>query len=325
MDFSKQIEELTSVVNQEIRKLFLDKKPLSLYQPMFHLLSAGGKRIRPLLVILSCQAVGGKLENCLNAAVAVELLHTFTLVHDDIMDHDAIRRSKPTVHEKWDEATAILAGDGLVTLAYQVLLKTRHPDLQEVLKSFTDGLLVLCEGQALDKEFETREDVSLEAYEEMIEKKTARLIEVSCEMGTILGNASVEEKKNIGLFASSLGKAFQIQDDLLDIMSEEKVSGKPFGSDLIEKKKTYLTIHFINSANPTDKEKFQRLWKKDLLKREDVLQIRELFNKAGTIESARKIIKELILRATKALDFLQPGEAKDNLRKLALKIRDRVS
>ena len=325
MDFSKQIEELIFIINKEIKKLFLGKEPSSLYQPMFHLLNAGGKRIRPILVILSCRAVGGELENCLNAAIAVELLHTFTLVHDDIMDHDAIRRNKPTVHKKWDEATAILAGDGLVTLAYQVFLKTMHPGLQEALKSFTDGLLVLCEGQALDKEFETRNDVSLEAYEEMIEKKTARLIEVSCEIGAILGNGSEEERKSLRLFANFLGRAFQIQDDLLDIMSEEKISGKPFGSDIMEKKKTYLTIHFLNNADIADKEKFQQLWGKTLLKREELFQIRELFDRAGTIESARKVVEDLILKATKALDPLQPGEAKENLAKLALKIRDRVS
>ncbi len=325
MDFSQQIEKLTNIINEEIRKLFLDKRPISLYQPMFHLLNAGGKRIRPLLVILSCQAVGGKLEDSLDAAVAVEILHTFTLVHDDIMDHDDIRRNRATVHKKWDEATAILAGDGLVTLAYQVLLKTKHTDLQRVLKCFTDGLLVLCEGQALDKEFENRGDVSLEAYEEMIEKKTARLIEVSCEMGAILGNGNEEERKNLRLFANSLGKAFQIQDDLLDIMSEEKISGKPLGSDLIEKKKTYLTIHFLNNAGPAEKEKFQELWKKDSIGREDVLPIRKLFDKAGTIRSARTTVEELITTALYALNSLKRGEAREYLEKLTFKIKDRVS
>lgn len=323
--FSERIEALRLRVEEEIRNLFQEREPASLYLPMVYLLDAGGKRIRPLLVILSCQAVGGEMEDCLDAALAVEILHTFTLVHDDIMDHDDIRRGRATVHKKWDEPTAILAGDGLVTMAYQTLLRTKHPELTDVLRRFTDGLLTLCEGQALDKEFETRDRVSIEDYNDMIGRKTAKLMEVACEIGVILGNGSSEEREALRRFATSLGRAYQIQDDLLDILSEEKILGKPLGSDLIEKKKTYLTIHFLNNASPRKKDRFQRLWRKDPMGREDVLEVKELFEEAGTFQAARQDVEKLVSTAMGNLDFLKEGRAKEDLRKLALGIRERIS
>lgn len=325
MGFSERTEELRQQINEKIKKLFHNREPVSLYQPMSYLLDAGGKRIRPLLLIFSCQAVGGKVKDCLDAALAVELLHTFTLVHDDIMDNDDIRRGKPTVHKKWDESTAILAGDGLVTMAYQTLLKTNHPELIDVLQRFTHGLLILCEGQALDKEFETREKVTIEAYEEMIEKKTAKLIEVACEIGATLGNGIKQEREALRHFANSLGKAFQIQDDLLDILSEEMVSGKPLGSDLIKKKKTYLTIHFLNHASTEEKKHFQKFWEKETIKRVDIFQIKEIFEKAGTFSAAQQAVDRLISSALKNLDAIKPGDAKEDLKALAIRIHERIS
>ncbi len=291
---------------------------------MVYPLEAGGKRIRPVLVILACQAVGGEVKDCLDAALAVELLHTFTLVHDDIMDHDSIRRGRPTVHAKWDESTAILAGDGLVTMAYRVLLRTEHPELISVLQRFTDGLLALCEGQALDKAFEIRDGVSVEEYNGMIEKKTSKLFEVACEIGAILGDGNVEEREALRRFATCFGKAFQIQDDLLDILSEEEISGKPLGSDLIEKKKTYLTIHFLDSASSSKKARFRRLWGKNPIAREDILEIKALFKGVGTFQEARKDVEELLYEALRSLDPLPPGETKEDLRTLAVKIQERV-
>jgi geranylgeranyl pyrophosphate synthase len=325
MCFSERMEELKCRIEDEIQKLFRDREPASLYQPMVHLLDGGGKRIRPLLLILSCRAVGGRLEDCIDAALAVEILHTFTLVHDDIMDHDDIRRGRPTVHKKWDEPTAILAGDGLVTLAYQTLLKIKHPRLIAVLKTFTEGLLALCEGQTLDKEFETRNDVSIDAYDEMIGKKTAKLMEVACEIGAILGNGVEEERIALKQFATSLGKAFQIQDDLLDILSEEKVSGKPLGSDLTERKKTYLTIHFLNNATSSEKEHFLRLWGRNSMERRVVLQVKGLFEKVGTFQAAQRAVEGLISTALRNLDLLKSGEAKEDLRRLVFRIQERIS
>jgi geranylgeranyl pyrophosphate synthase len=323
--FPERIKILKQRIEEEIRKPFQDREPEILYRPMFHLLEAGGKRIRPLLLILSCQSVGGCVDDCFDAGLAVEILHTFTLVHDDIMDHGDIRRGRPTVHKKWDESTAILAGDGLVTLAYQMLLKTEHPQIQLILRRFTSGLLILCEGQALDKKYETQDSVSIEEYENMIEKKTAKLIEVACEVGAILGNGTNDEITALKGFALFLGKAFQIQDDLLDILSDEEISGKPLGSDLIEKKKTYPTIHFLNNGSLSSKERFQELWVKEDLGRDDVLQIRDLFEQEETFQAAQEVVRNYISRAVRYLEVLKPEKASEDLKTMARMIQERVS
>ena len=324
MEFNERIVNYKKLVDEEIFRLFRNKRPESLYQPMFHLLEGGGKRIRPLLMLLSSQAVGGKVADSLHAAVAVEILHTFTLVHDDIMDNDDTRRGRPTVHKKWDEATAILAGDGLVAEAYQTLLMTKSPRLLSVLRIFTDGLLVLCEGQALDKAFETTETVAIDEYIEMIEKKTAKLMEISCEIGTLLGNGSDEDTAALKEFGHQLGIAFQIQDDILDLCSEESITGKPIGSDLMQKKKTYLTIHFMNNGSSSDREEYTKIIKNELLSEKDIGRIRTLFEKAGTIRSAQEVLDMYMMKASEHLNELKQNQARNDLERLIMEIRDRV-
>ena len=173
--FQARMGNYRNLVNDKLNQVAAKVSPASFYEPVRYVLASGGKRIRPILVILSCQAVGGTKESCMDAAAAVEILHNFTLVHDDIMDHDDLRRSRETVHKKWDEATAILAGDGLVAMAYHYLLKSNTNHIKEITEIFTNGIIDLCEGQALDKEFERRIDIDLDQYHVMIEKKTARL------------------------------------------------------------------------------------------------------------------------------------------------------
>lgn len=325
MDYSATIESFKQHIESEIQGLFKKRSPIGLYQPMTYLLESGGKRIRPLLVLLSCQVVGGSIQDSLPAAAALELFHTFTLVHDDIMDHDDTRRGKPTVHNQWDESTAILAGDGLIILAYESLLKIRHPKLLAVMKEVTTGLMELHEGQALDKDFERREDVSLEEYRKMIEKKTARLIEVACVTGGLLGNGSEKEIQILRTFSRAVGVAFQIQDDLLDIFSDTAVSGKTTGSDIIEKKGTYLTIHFFNHADESDKKSLANYWGKRDIGTDGIRQIRDLFRKTGTDSAARQEIDMLMLDSDRYLDDLPQNEARENLRMLASKIKGRVS
>jgi geranylgeranyl pyrophosphate synthase len=322
MNASSHILHLQKQIEERLESLFRHRQPKSLYEPMFHPLRSGGKRIRPLLCLLSSEAVGGSAADCFDAALALELLHTFTLVHDDIMDHDKLRRGQPTVHIQWDEPTAILAGDGLVTLAYQSLLETRHPDLVQVMRRFTEGLLILCEGQALDKAFEKEKEVSLEHYLDMIHKKTAKLLEVSCEMGGLLGNGSSEEVKALQLFARELGIAFQIQDDLLDLVSDETVFGKPRGSDLIEKKKTYLTIHFEQHASGSQLEQYHRLSQTHISSK-DVPVFLKLFTESGTIGDTKMQINRGIEKAISYLSILKPGKSRQILEAFAVKIRDR--
>jgi geranylgeranyl pyrophosphate synthase len=325
MRMNPRIFDLIEKIDGPIRLLFRDRTPATLYEPMAYLLGAGGKRIRPLLLALSCRSVGGGLEDCLDAAMAIELLHTFTLVHDDIMDHDHLRRGLPTVHKKWDEATAILAGDGLVTAAYTGLLRTRHPELVRVLGKFTEGLMVLCEGQALDKAFESREDVAIGEYFDMIGKKTAKLIEMSCEVGGILGNGTDREIAALKRFGFSLGIAFQVQDDLLDVVSKEETLGKPVASDISERKKTVLTIHFLSRADAAQRGRFTAFCGKPGLTPAEVDEIKSLFEQTGTLAEAERVISEKTNLALSELELIRPGQSREDLRELALSLLNRES
>ncbi|MCD6116950.1 polyprenyl synthetase family protein [bacterium] len=304
MNIESEIKKLHDKINRGLMEIFEGRPPESLYGPVGHLLKAGGKRIRPLLVIFSCKAAGGPEEACFNAALAIELLHTFTLVHDDIMDDDDSRRGMPSVHKKWDIPTAILAGDGLVTLAYQTLLKTDHPRLVEAVKVFTDGLLLLCEGQAMDKDLENRECPELEEYMDMIGKKTGKLIEVCCDIGAILGDAAENERRDLKKFGSYTGRAFQIQDDMLDILSRESVFGKPIASDIIQKKNTFLTIHLWQNGDNDTIGRFRSLWGKEILSIEEIEVIRECFDNAGSFDAAREIVKSDLENAMGIADSL---------------------
>jgi geranylgeranyl pyrophosphate synthase len=323
MRLNARIRALVLQIENPLRSLFTSGNPSALYEPMAYVLEAGGKRIRPLLLALSCRAVGGELDDCLDAAVAVELLHTFTLVHDDIMDHDGLRRGKLTVHKKWDESTAILAGDGLVTASYDSLLKTRHPDCIRVLKIFTRSLMVLCEGQALDKTFESREDVTVDDYFDMIGKKTARLIETSCEIGGILGGGTPEETGFLARFGSELGLAFQIQDDLLDVASRDEIIGKPAGSDISERKKTILSIHFLGRADAADRARFMKFWGGRDFTAADAAEMAALFERTGTLDEVKKVIGRKTEGALASLDRIRPSQAREDLRELALALLNR--
>ncbi len=313
------------IVEKRLEQLFIDRNPVSLFEPMAYPVKAGGKRIRPVLLCLSCQAVGGDLSASIPAAMAVELLHTFTLVHDDIMDQDDTRRGIPTVHKKWDEATAILAGDGLVTLAYETLLSTSHSSVVEIAKLFTDGLLVLCEGQALDKSFEDRMDVSLNEYQDMIAKKTAKLLEVSCQIGGMIGDGNPEELESLKAFACNLGMAFQIQDDLLDVIGDQNLIGKPTGSDLMQKKKTYQVIHFMDQADEEDTTLFLKEWEKSEAADMDISAMIQLLQKNGSIDKSRDEITKYIQNAENALDSLKQSGAVEAMQLLNQHLMNRIS
>jgi len=192
-EFTLEFAQLKQRVDEELMKTAPIIQPVSLYEPIRYFLSIGGKRLRPILLILSSHAVGGSTDQAIDAAVAIELLHNFTLVHDDIMDQDHLRRGQSTVHVKWDESVAILAGDGLIGLAYRQLMKLPPQHLIPVSKLFTEGVIEVCEGQAFDKEFEDREDVNLKDYFLMIGKKTGRLITMATQIGAILGGGTDEE------------------------------------------------------------------------------------------------------------------------------------
>jgi geranylgeranyl diphosphate synthase type II len=257
-------------IDLRLAKLLKGKKPGSLYEPCSYILNGGGKRIRPFLVLISAKAVGSEFNKVYNAAIAVEILHNFTLVHDDIMDNSDKRRGRQTLHKKYDISTAILSGDNLVALAYENLLKDCYENINSVVSIFTKGVVEVCEGQSLDKEFELRKSVSIPEYKRMIYKKTAALIETCCSIGAQLANADQKQLKAVSDFGRNLGMAFQIQDDLLDITAKESEFGKLIGGDLIEGKKTYLFLRALEKARGKDKENLLKVVRKKGIKHREI-------------------------------------------------------
>ena len=279
-----------SNIEKLLAKEFKNRKPKSLYEPCSYALQGGGKRIRPFLVLISAQAAGGNTKDVYSAALSVELLHNFTLVHDDIMDNSLLRRSKPTLHTKYNISTAILAGDNLVALAYEILLRDCCEFSKNVVSTFTDGIIEVCEGQSLDKEFEIRKSVSIDEYKVMIYKKTAALAEMCCSIGAQLAGANkrlINAAKNYGKY---LGMAFQIKDDLLDIIGNEDSFGKIIGSDLIEGKKTYLFLRALQKAKGKDKKDLLLVVKNNGIKKEEVNKYKKIYEKLGVLEDAKNEI-----------------------------------
>lgn len=309
--YKKKIDE---VLSQQILK----EHPATLYEPLKYLLSGGGKRIRPVLMIFCCEAAGGKMEDAVHASAAIELLHNFTLVHDDIMDNADTRRGKETLHKKWNDNVAILSGDHLIGMAYMNLIKTNSGRLNEIVSSFTEGILEVCEGQSFDKEFEIRKDVRLSEYLMMIGKKTARMLETSAEVGALIGNGSDEIIHNLKKYASNLGIAFQILDDLLDINASEEQLGKKIGGDLLEGKKTFLILKALELVkNENDLQKIKSVIDSNGLKpgdENDILEIKNIYERSGVIEFAENEIEKYTSLADKHLNTVPDGEMKERLK-----------
>lgn len=304
---SRQFEKITAIktlLNAYFATLSLEREPQSLYDPIRYTLEGEGKRLRPVLLLLACDAVGGAVEVALPAAAAVELLHNFTLVHDDIMDRDDTRRGRATVHRKWDNDVALLAGDGLVALAYRHLLKTATPRLAHIAQIFTDGIIELCEGQALDREFEQRPQVRMANYLTMISKKTARLLAIGAQIGGTIGNGSEREVELLTAYAENLGIAFQIQDDLLDITVEQEILGKDFGSDIKRHKRTFLVIHALEHGTAAQQQYLQKVLQTPGLGTNDILKVRDIFQVAGTLAAAESAVRDYISRSRAALQDL---------------------
>ncbi len=287
-----------------------ENAPRSLYRPLKYVLAGGGKRIRPVLLILSCEAVGGRARNALHAGAAIEILHNFTLVHDDIMDNASSRRGRKTVHTKWDTNVAILVGDELLALAYRALLQTRSPNIQEIAKTFTEGVVEVCEGQAYDKEFETRSGVTVNDYLLMIEKKTAKMVSVAAEIGALIGNGSPQGIRALCRYGRHVGLAFQIQDDLLDIMANEDELGKKIGGDLVEGKKTFLLLEAMRTAQGGDKELLRELVANKGCPPERIPEYRRIYIETGAAAAARRRIEREISRSKQELHRLPSTRAK---------------
>ena len=305
--------QLKQEIDDRMQEILSKPNPYTLYEPMRYILRAGGKRLRPILLLLSCEAVGGNPSKCIDAAVAVEMLHNFTLIHDDVMDQDDTRRGQETVHNKWDVNVAILSGDGLVALSYRYLMSCNHPRIAEIGRNFSDALLELCEGQALDKEFENRWDVTVDDYFTMIRKKTAVLIALCTQIGAIFGNGAPEQIENLHEYGLNMGMAFQIQDDLLDIVADEKTLGKDWGSDIVQRKKTFLLIHALEAGSPRDREEIHAVFEKKQITPEDVRRVQAIFERTGTLEAAQQLVRQHVRTAREKLSALPESDGKANL------------
>ena len=318
--FSHQIESLRAEIDRALSKIDLPSHPEYLYTPIRYTLSGGGKRLRAILVHLVGDAFGADREDMSNAGLAVELLHNFTLVHDDIMDQDNIRHGKDTIHEKWDESTAILSGDGIYVVSQLLISKIKTKTLPAI-HAFNKAALIVCEGQAYDKAFENNYDISLSDYFLMIEKKTAWLIGLCAELSGIISDQTEETNTQLRSFGLNLGRAFQIQDDILEIYGDVETVGKSLGSDLISGKQTILTV----LAREDNQEEWLSSWKniKKMETQTAILRLRDYLNRKNIIDKAYKYVEEYVGKARGKLDVI-PLNHRDKLKKFTNIILKRV-
>ena len=288
-----------------------DKEPKNLYQPVDYILQLGGKRMRPVLTLLTADVFDVDYKLALPAAMAVEVFHNFSLVHDDIMDDAPLRRGKITVHEKWNINTGILSGDAMLILAYQYFENYQPKTFRKLAKLFSKTALEVCEGQQYDVDFETRNDVTIPEYLKMIEYKTAVLVAAAMKMGAIIAQTSKENSRLIYDFGLNLGLAFQLQDDYLDAFGDPKTFGKQVGGDIIENKKTFLYLKALEFSNAEKKELLLHLFS---IHPEDnfdkINSVKEIFNATGATDATQEAIQEFTLKAFDILEKIEIPEDK---------------
>lgn len=274
--------EIQHKVNDFIANLTYDRTPESLYEPVEYVLSAGGKRLRPVLLLMAYNLYKDDIEQAMWTACGLETYHNYTLLHDDLMDKADMRRGRMTVHNKWDENTAILSGDSMLVLAYERIAKCADDKLRDVLSCFTETALEIGEGQQYDMDFETRSDVSEEEYIEMIRLKTSVLLACALKIGALLAGADDEDQENLYRFGENIGLAFQLQDDYLDVYGDEKVFGKAIGGDICNNKKTYMLINALNLAQGGDKAQLDKwLSAQTFDKEEKIKAVTDIYNNVG--------------------------------------------
>lgn len=322
MEIVEILKKYSAGVDGEIEKALDTIDPENLHDASKHLIKAGGKKIRPALVLLTAEAVGGNIEGAYKTAAAVELIHTFSLIHDDIMDEDEMRRGMPSVHTIWGEPMAILAGDILFSLAFELVAQTHCDDIPpkrvvQALNTVVDSCIKICEGQAFDMSFEGKLDVKESEYLNMIYKKTAALIAAATKAGAIMGGGSQEQVAAMAEYGRLIGMAFQIQDDYLDVVSDEKQLGKPVGSDIVEGKMTLMVVHTLSAASPEDKEALISILNSHSEDEENVKKAIDIFDKYGSIKYAHDIAQDNVKNAKKQLDAVEDSPAKDALIQMA--------
>jgi geranylgeranyl diphosphate synthase type II len=299
-----------------LAQIQLPESPRDLYGPIEYMLEIGGKRIRPVLVLLSADIYGADIKDALPAAAAVEIFHNFTLIHDDIMDAAPLRRGKETVHEKWDINTAILSGDAMLIEAYRQLEYYPAEIFKPMMEFFSKTALEVCEGQRDDMDFETRDQVGIDQYLTMIKYKTAVLLGCALKMGALVGGASPKDQQALYTFGIQLGLAFQLQDDYLDVFGDPETFGKQVGGDIIENKKTFLFLKALELASAQEVRELRDLFS---IKTRDpqakVERVTQIFKASGSADGARELIRTYTQEAFEQLETLNlPEDRKSVLR-----------
>lgn len=311
-------------INQEVLQLDWHREPYGLYEPIEYTLAAGGKRIRPQLAMIASQLFGGKDEDVLPAALALEVFHNFTLLHDDVMDHADVRRGRPTVHVKWNANTAILSGDQMLIETYKLLAGVPKEKLSQCLDMFNKMATEICEGQQYDVDFEAKEMVSETEYLMMIGKKTAVLLATALQMGAYIAGASQDEQETLALFGTSIGLAFQIQDDILDVWGDPATFGKAIGGDISCNKKTYVTIIAEKIADEESRKELQHWYSQTLSDNtEKIARVKAIYERLGVRELCERSVRVRTQEAHISLDSLPQNAATQQLRQLADKLHSR--
>src|SRR5690554_6034578 len=307
--------EYKNAVADYINQINFRKDPQELYEPIGYIANLGGKRFRPLLTLFAAEVFGGAHNEAIHAAVAIELFHNFSLIHDDIMDEAPLRRGKETVHHKWNLNTGILSGDAMLILAYQYFENYPPEIFKDLAKLFSKTASEVCEGQQLDINFETRNDVSIAEYLKMIEYKTAVLVGAALEMGAIVAKTNEKNKQAIYNFGRDLGIAFQLQDDYLDAFGDTAVFGKQIGGDILENKKTYLYLRALEKASNEDKELLIKWFSTKEPSEEKIEVVKELFKKTDATSDMQQLILKYTNRSLQQLNILDiPAQYKDELK-----------
>lgn len=315
-------------INKEILNLDWNREPYGLYEPIEYTLAAGGKRVRPQLAMIASQMFGGRDEEVLPAALALEVFHNFTLLHDDVMDKADVRRSRPTVHIKWDENTAILSGDQMLIEAYKLLSGVPEDKLPKVLQLFNKMATEICEGQQYDVDFESQEQVTIDDYLKMIRLKTSVLLANALQTGAYIAGANEAQQQSLYEFGIYVGLAFQIQDDILDVWGDPATFGKAVGGDISCNKKTFVYLQAMRLlGGETMRREVIELkeWYSQILKdnTKKITAVKEIFEHLGVRATCEKVVEDYTQKALALLNQLPQNTATEQLRQLANKLNTR--
>jgi len=318
MNLQNELMKRTKIFNTYWQRYLQQKKPTTLYEASRHLPFAGGKHIRPFLTMISCESVSGDVKKALPFAAGLELMHNFTLIHDDIMDHSILRRKLPAVHVKFGEPTAILSGDLLFAKSFEAIINTPvdFPIFKQLQRDFIDCVIAICEGQQLDIEFEQQKTVDEQIYIDMISKKTGALFELSGKSGGLIGGGNPQEIAALKTYGMALGLAFQIWDDYLDISSNTTTLGKDIGNDIRNGKKTLIAVHSLTHATGKHKKLLDDVFGNRAASENDVASVYDLFRELGSVEYAQQRALSFVNQAKAAITVLKPSDAKELLYQL---------